>query len=328
MSDTISAVGNYKQIFNDILELDVNTNGTITVCLASVEKNGARPHFARLKISLKTANEFRSTIKQLQERYQKDGWKKEDLLFPEYASESDPAEYEIEHIDLSLSPYAALKEQLEPLSSLLDIDLFQAEKKTYATLRFYVITFQPDDGDPVHFFRRYTAQKELGHSKWLVWLNDGEYDRISEPLLLFDNEVDCMSRSGMLFIIHKANFQHIFQFLEPVKAVALETLSTIKTQLPIQNFEDFADACERNPAKLRKLNRIATKPQFSKITMSHIKAVLAKQPLPLQIVEESGQEKLVYDAKQPWVILNLLEDNYLWSLMTEQGYEVTSKRAL
>jgi hypothetical protein len=327
MSDCTSTAKNYKQIFNDILELDVNS-GTVTVCLASVEKNGTRPHFARLKISVKAAAAFRSTIKQLQERYQKDGWKKEDLLFPEYAVESDPAEYEIEHIDLSLSLYATLQEQLAPLSSLLDIDLFQAEKKSYAALRFYVITFQPDDGEPVHFFRRYTAQKELGHSKWLVWLNDGEYDRINEPLLLFDNEVDCMSKSGLLFIIHKANFQHIFQFLEPVKVVALETLSTIKMQIPIQNFADFADACTRNPAKLRKLNKIATKPQFSKITMSHIKAVLAKQPLPLQIVEESGQEKLVYDTKQPWVILNLLEDNYLWSLMTEQGYEVTSKRAL
>lgn len=89
MSDTVSTVGNYKQIFNDILELDVNTNGTITMCLASVEKSGARPHFERLKISLNMANGFRSTIKRLQECYQKDGWKKEDLLFPEYAIESD-----------------------------------------------------------------------------------------------------------------------------------------------------------------------------------------------------------------------------------------------
>jgi hypothetical protein len=328
MSDTISTVGNYKQIFNDILDLNVNTNGTITVCLASVEKNEARPRFARLKMNLQTANDFRATIKQLQERYQKDGWRKEDLLFPEYATESDPDEYEIEHIDLSLSPYAALKEQLEPLSALLDIDLFLAEKKTYAALRFYVITFQPDDGDPIHFFRRYTAQKELGQSKWLAWLNDGEYTRITQPLLLFDSEIDCMSRSDMMFIINKTNFQHIFQFLEPVKAVALEALNTIKAQIPIQNFEDFAGACQRNPAKLRKLNKIATKHQLDRITINHIKAVLKKQSLPVQIVEEGGQEKLIYDAKQPWVILNLLEDNYLWSLMTEQSYEVTGKRAL
>jgi hypothetical protein len=62
--------------------------------------------------------------------------------------------------------------------------------------------------------------------------------------------------------------------------------------------------------------------------MDHIKMVIEKQGLPLQVVEENGKEVLVYDSKKPWIILNLLQDNYLWSLMTEQGYEVTSKRPL
>ena len=328
MSNATTTLSNSKQIFNDILELNVldHKSCTITVCLASTEKTGAIPHFERLKISETTSDFFRTIVEDLQRRYQTDGWRKEDLLFPEFARESDPAEYEIERIDLS--SYTVLLEQLAPLASLLDIDAFAAKKKSSTTLRFYVITIQPENGDPIYFFRRYTAKTELGRSQWLAWLKDGEYNRIDEPVLLFDHEIDCMSRSGVMFIINKSNFQHIFQFFEEVKIVAQEALSTIKDHIPIQNFEDFASACEKHSIKMRKLKNIATKSDLSKVTLDHIKTVIEKQKLPLQIVEENGKEVLAYDPKQTWVILNLLQDNYLWSLMTEQGYEVTSKRPI
>lgn len=328
MSDIVATLIDHKRIFNDILELDIldDKKCTITVCTASVKKTEAKPHFERLKIDQEMAKKFRATIKALQGCYLQEEWKKENLLFPEYARESDPAEYEIEH--MNLSSYIVLMEQLAPLSSLLDIDIFSEKNKTSTDLRFYVITVQPEDVDPIYFFRKYTAKKELGRSRWLAWLKDGEYNCITEPLLLFDNEIDCMSRSGIMFIMNKRDFQHTFNFFETIKVAAQEALSTIREHIPIQNFEDFANDCERHPIKMRKLKNITTKSDFSKITMDHIKMVIEKQHLPLQIVEKNGKEVLIYDSKKPWIILNLLDDNYLWSLMTEQGYEVTGKRTL
>ena len=35
---------------------------------------------------------------------------------------------------------------------------------------------------------------------------------------------------------------------------------------------------------------------------------------------------LVYNPADKWVLLKLLDDDYLLSLMTEQTYEVTGKR--
>jgi hypothetical protein len=43
---------------------------------------------------------------------------------------------------------------------------------------------------------------------------------------------------------------------------------------------------------------------------------------------EDGKEMLVYDPKNKWVILNLLDDNYLRSMLTEINYEVTNKHEL
>ena len=47
----------------------------------------------------------------------------------------------------------------------------------------------------------------------------------------------------------------------------------------------------------------------------------------MQIVNENGQEKLLFEANpnKRWLILKLLDDDYLGSIMTNEKYEVNSK---
>jgi PHD/YefM family antitoxin component YafN of YafNO toxin-antitoxin module len=59
-----------------------------------------------------------------------------------------------------------------------------------------------------------------------------------------------------------------------------------------------------------------------------LKKVIKKNNLSVQIVQTSAGEKLVYDPADKWVLLKLLDDDYLWSLMTEHSYEVTGKREI
>jgi hypothetical protein len=59
-----------------------------------------------------------------------------------------------------------------------------------------------------------------------------------------------------------------------------------------------------------------------------MKKVIQKNNLPVKIVETDGKEMLLYDPADKWVLLKLLDDDYLWSLMTEQSYEVNAKREL
>ena len=47
-----------------------------------------------------------------------------------------------------------------------------------------------------------------------------------------------------------------------------------------------------------------------------------------RIEEVDGREMIVYDPKDKWVLLRLLDDDYLWSTLTEQGYEVNGKKEL
>ena len=50
----------------------------------------------------------------------------------------------------------------------------------------------------------------------------------------------------------------------------------------------------------------------------------------VRIVQQSGQDKLLFEQspQKRWLILKLLDDDFLASVMTNQKYEVNSKSAL
>ena len=44
------------------------------------------------------------------------------------------------------------------------------------------------------------------------------------------------------------------------------------------------------------------------------------------MVKDKGKEMLLFDPKNKWAVLRLLDDDYLRSALTGQKYEVTGKR--
>ena len=312
-------------VLDRLLELDLS-ECEVTVCLASSSKDEVLPGFERLLLSAKVTETFRSIAAYTLAHYKKeqsDG----NLVLRSYAVESKPESQEVEYMDLST--YESIVDQISQLSALADVEVFQADEKFISGLRFYVIAVQPGSGDPVYFFRLYTPKKMLGRSPFFaVVFRQGIYDRVIDPAFLFDYHIDCVSFSGTMFIFKKENFHEMFRFFEMIRRIAEETLKTIRATVPIQNFDEFARDCEGHLAKLVKLRNIAAKPYWGKITIENIKKVIEKNNLPVQITRTNAGEMLVYDPSDKWVLLKLLDDDYLWSLMTDQGYEVTSKREL
>ncbi len=310
-------------VFDEVLTLDLS-KCDITVCLASVVKDEA-PRFARLKITDELAMVFQDTIKNLVEYYKQDDCRQLSM-FPEYDEDSLPADYHIQRLDLP--KYQAILEQLGPLKALTSIDSYDADDRFISDLRFYVIAVQPLSGETIYFFRTYTHKKLLKRSLIYAIFRNDWYDLVTDAVLVFDPKVDCLCRGDTMFIFDMKGFQNIFCFFDEIRQIANQALESIKVCVPIKNFDEFANDCGRHIWKQRKLKKIASKSYLSKITMAHIKKVIEHNKLPVQIVNEGGEEKLVYDPKNKWVILNLLDDNYLWSMLTEINYEVTGKHEL
>jgi hypothetical protein len=119
----------------------------------------------------------------------------------------------------------------------------------------------------------------------------------------------------------------IFQFFELVLKTAVQTLETIRTHVPIANFDEFEKACSGHLQMQAKLKNIASKPYLKKVKMADIKRVLKEFPeLGVKIVKKNDTEMLLFNPKDKWAVLRLLDDDYLGSVLTGQKYEVTGKR--
>lgn len=315
-----------REQFLDVLSVDVEAS-SINVFLASATDDDPVPRFRVLQITQDLAEKFREVVQQVTIRLLKESATRDLVVYP-YDGGSKPDPHEVEHLDLAA--FAEVGDQIKPLASPVSLDLFSPdEQKFIRGIRFYVMVVQPDKGSPVYFFRSYTPKRELSRSAWFGALyEDGQFDRVRNPVFLFDDSIDCFSRDHDMFILSKSGFQQAFRFYALVARAAKESLRRIQAVVPIINFDDFAASCEGHLQKQAKLRNIAAKDYIEKITIAEIKATIEHYQLNVETVIKDGKEHLIFDPADRWVILRLLDDDYLRSLMTGHDYEATGKRVL
>jgi hypothetical protein len=310
--------------FNQIQAMNLD-GCTVTVCLGSLSKNEDELRIEQLQLTKDLTEEFANAAKRAVRHYSELN-RKNELALRQHDAGSKPDSHEVEY--LSLADHDSVETQVNSLASLAQIPVFKIDDEFIAGLRFYAIIFQCGNNAPLYFFRIYTPKKELSRSRLFAALfGDGTFDRVKDPLFLFDHNVDCVSYNGMMYIFNKHNFEKIFRFFELVMQTAARTLATIKCHVPIANFEDLEKACTGHLQMQAKLKNIAGKPYLKKMKMADIKKVLKHfQTLGLKTAMKNGKEMLVFDPKDKWALLRLLDDDYLDSLLTGEKYEVTGKR--
>lgn len=319
-----SAKANHKSTLDDILQIDLGAC-LVSVCLASLAQEDDEPKFEKIQLSDDLTKSFSQVVQSVIAKRRKEA-SNGDLVLHAYHAGSKPEPFEVEY--MNLSEHGSVKKQIASLASLANLRIFSATNAFVSGLRFYVIIVQPMQGEPIYCFRSYSPSKELGRSHTFGALfADGHFDQVRDPLFLFDQHIDCMSRGDDMYIFKKDKFQKLFRFFEMVLKAAKETLKTIKTYVPIANFEEFEKACEGHLQMQAKLKNISAKSDLKNVTIAKIKKVLKELPqLRVQIKKQKGKEMLVFDSSDKWALLRLLDDDYLKSLMTGKNYEVTGKR--
>ena len=81
---------------------------------------------------------------------------------------------------------------------------------------------------------------------------------------------------------------------------------------------------------LGKLQSIASRPYLARVTMDDIQRAIREYNLDIE-VRGAGEARALVFAPEPakrWLILKLLDDDYLGSVMTNAKYEVNSKITL
>jgi len=252
-----------------------------------------------------------------------------DVVLRPYDPGYTPDWNEVCYIDLAENE--AIAELINQISQVQHAELFRERDEIVDHLRFYAIVVSPNARRHAVFFRTYSPKKELTRrAGFAALLSRGHYDKVETKIFLFDSQIDCFSWGGYLFIYNVVAFQRIFNYFEEVRARADETVTTILAQIPISNADAFRVAGTAQMQMMSKLAQIARKPYLNRVTIQDVRRTIDEFHLDVRIVEENGQEKLLFEPtpNKRWLILKLLDDDFLGSIMTNQKYEVNSKSAL
>jgi hypothetical protein len=298
-----------------------------TTCFASTHRASKAPWFQRLLLREGASNVFAGGVRDLIAGGRKrhvDG----DLQQRPYEADARLAPYEVEV--LSLSGDSHFGDQVESLNAVESIDTFAGDSAFVAGLRFHVTTVQTLDGKIAHFFRRYSPVKVLGRSaKWALLFQNGCMDEVRDALFWGDGRIDCVLFEEKVFIFHKGNFHSIFKYYEGLQEKARVTLGKIARRLPIANFQALEEMCYGNMHMLAKVTSIASRGYFEYLTLESIKRAMAKLNRPLEIRrDDTGKEFLVFNPKDKWALLKVLDDDILVSVLTGRYYEANGKREI
>ncbi|HET9342928.1 MAG TPA: Kiwa anti-phage protein KwaB-like domain-containing protein [Candidatus Eremiobacteraceae bacterium] len=235
-----------------------------------------------------------------------------------------------EMLVLKLSESALLESVVKEAARPNALQIFDEGSDFVDGLAFYVLTCRAKQ-KPLLLFRSYSPQKELTRSRLIALLHSrGVYNRIRRGLFVFDEKIDCFAWNGNLYIKNVHNFHTMFRYFEQLRASASATIDRVLAYVPISNAEDFKAACTGSIGFLAKVASISRKDYLASVTMADVEATIRDFGLEVKITEVRGKKLLEFasDLKHRWLILKLLDDDYLGSVMTKRRYEVNSKTAL
>ena len=146
----------------------------------------------------------------------------------------------------------------------------------------------------------------------------------NKKFLLFEtNNIDFFVYDDKAYINSAFFFQSITNENATDFSKAREVIRSINDIIPIENIDALISDMESNNSIKRALLNIANNLDIiSNINIEGIKNIINDLGLNVEI---SPDNKIVYDSKHKTEILDIFQDNYLTSQMTNSDYRTNSK---
>jgi hypothetical protein len=275
----------------------------------------------RLNFTEPVADDFRSIATSFVK--QSDGFRLR-KYDPGYKPDSD------EIIWLKLSDFPELMAVEDLMSTYALAPMFDANPDFVERLHYYVIALG-QQSTQARFYRSFGPKKELSRSGlFALFQQGGTYNKITEKVFLFDSKIDCVSWDGYLYMMRQSTVLSMFGLYQLILRKAARVVNKLLRRIPIANEQEFKEACISDVRFAAKLASIARKPYIDRVTAADLERTIREFDLPVRVQGPSAKRELVFDPsiKNRWLILKLLDDDYLGSTMTQEKYEVNSKTSV
>jgi hypothetical protein len=253
----------------------------------------------------------------------------------QYNAGRKPEEYEL--VWLELVKASELRTVLSRAESATPMGLSDPSSGDAKRLRLLVVSVSKRLHHWIHFVRQTSIRARLARSRKIAAvLRDGAYDRLEADVLLFDTTYDAIVSDGMVFIENQREFERGVSFTQGAAIAAAGTLQAISAKLRIRNYDTLVAAAIADANMIAKLRGIQAKMSASVLyadamTMDRLVPFIKSSPqLQIDLEGPAGHEEFVFypDIARRWRILKLLDDDYLYSKLTEINYDSNSKMVM
>lgn len=209
------------------------------------------------------------------------------------------------------------------------IDTIHDLKNIILNSTAYCFLFQYDS-ELVLTFKKITSSYSL-KNKIPIFCSEGHITEIPQNIFSFDDKIDCIYFQNDLFIFSKFNFETIFSYKTAYYASAISALETLNQYGLINNYDEFKEECLKRSTIVKKFANI----EKDKLVEDFRERIHQKTGINETIsrfkldVKINTQNQIEYDDVSTLSeIVNLILDNYLISLCTNDNYEARNKKKL
>ncbi|KOA94021.1 hypothetical protein ADU76_04210 (plasmid) [Clostridium botulinum] len=116
----------------------------------------------------------------------------------------------------------------------------------------YAIVLKNDRNEKLIAFRKYSVSKNINENKKLSFVN-GNVEEYKQDIFSLDLKIDVIEINGVAYITNRYYFETMFGFKEEYRKYVNNSLSQLKQEDVIENFDDFSDRCLDSGNLVKKL---------------------------------------------------------------------------
>ena len=242
-------------------------------------------------------------------------------------SQSD--RYTVETVNFQSVPF--LKEILEGIAQPADGNRISDDK--YSQVWGYIVRIENSD-NTTFLFRKYTPKKLLEKGKVSCLIGRfGQFEKLNGQAIAFDSHYDAAlliesqvpeapEQLRNLLIFSRGSFESFFSFIDEYRREIENNLNDLTKKQIMEDVSQIVETCSEDSRTIKKLAKILTTQTFNSLTPKNIEKTIRDYDLPVTLNSEG---KIQVVKEHIWIILRILDDDYVESKATRNKYESRSK---
>lgn len=204
-------------------------------------------------------------------------------------------------------------------SSLKEENLLEEPPADLSKFTFYCLEVKLENNEKILLFRRLTKFKKLQEGIIGQFIS-GEFKKVSSDLIGIDSQVDIIAYDSKLTITNHIALERIFNIKTQYQESAKRTLSMIKDENRIENFDQFETDSINDGRIIKGLTKLLKDPDKVRNCFENFSKVKELvNEVGLNISFTSDGEKLVYDSKEQLQDITLIiRDAYYQAYISER----------